>query len=686
MPFEDLYAHRFDAAITRTLLNPGPPPEGESFSLWSFGAAGARGLPAAALEVGGSALDALAGSAQEVARRPRLKVLQDQPDDLERRQATAKFVSEGGTIMRNKASEMAPDPLTSHVADQALFGVTRFGTKLVAGTLAAGPYGGAALAGAEETNTVFQRLKGEGVDPTTAFKAGVVQGGISAAGAVLPVGGSTLARTAALTLFGGPGAFMAQEALSRKILEAYPEQAKKHDPTDGLGLALSLAIPGAFGALHLRGVNARAAQVEAGRVPLEQMTVAERQGLKFNDAALDDYASRAAEAHGVPPSILLAVKNAGEKSNSTATSPKGAQGVMQFMPATWKEIGVGDPKDPVLSINAGAAYLRKLFDQYGSWDAAVAHYNGGGEQARLVKAGERPSFPETAAYLDRVRQYVSDHTASSAAKNPDLVDAARVRVTGDALARSLPDHPDAFSEMQRAGDAVAAGEHVDVPPPVTIDPIDTQMARLGEESTFLPEKDAAGGAMRTAAAPESTPAALMAALKVARENDRPDVASVIVHRLERGADAAEAGVPPVPLQGDRPASHAEPLALAAQARADATAARAAHPEAPPRPTPEPQPPVRSQPARPTQNTLPRHDVVAEAAGSTAKPAKAEAPSLDSQRVAMLLQDKPDMPVKLPGSDTTMSASEALAQAKEAAAYEAKEADLYKAALDCALGV
>jgi soluble lytic murein transglycosylase-like protein len=91
----------------------------------------------------------------------------------------------------------------------------------------------------------------------------------------------------------------------------------------------------------------------------------------------------------VPPALLLAVKNAGEKSGPTAVSGKGATGVMQFMEGTAKEMGLADRTDPVASIDAGARYLKKLHDAYGSWDAAVAHYNGGGAQAAIVRGGGR---------------------------------------------------------------------------------------------------------------------------------------------------------------------------------------------------------------------------------------------------------------------------------------------------------
>src|SRR5262249_34916463 len=62
--------------------------------------------------------------------------------------------------------------------------------------------------------------------------------------------------------------------------------------------------------------------------------------------------------------------------DGTRISPTGDVGIAQFQPATADELGV-DPTDPFASIAGAARYLRKLFDQFGSWDAALAAYNWG---------------------------------------------------------------------------------------------------------------------------------------------------------------------------------------------------------------------------------------------------------------------------------------------------------------------
>jgi cytochrome oxidase assembly protein ShyY1 len=84
--------------------------------------------------------------------------------------------------------------------------------------------------------------------------------------------GSTLARTAALYVAGGPGGFMAQQAATRGILERadYGELAKKYDPLDPVGLGLSALIPLPFAAMgaarNIRGARG-AVQDVPGQAP-----------------------------------------------------------------------------------------------------------------------------------------------------------------------------------------------------------------------------------------------------------------------------------------------------------------------------------------------------------------------------------------------------------------------------------
>ena len=108
----------------------------------------------------------------------------------------------------------------------------------------------------------------------------------------------------------------------------------------------------------------------------------------------------AAETH-VPAAMLLAVAAQESGFNPSAVSPAGAQGLMQFMPATWARYGRGNPFNPKAAIFAGAAYLRHLALKLGSWPLAIAGYNAGGQA--VVNAGYRiPPYRETQNYVPAV--------------------------------------------------------------------------------------------------------------------------------------------------------------------------------------------------------------------------------------------------------------------------------------------
>lgn len=126
--------------------------------------------------------------------------------------------------------------------------------------------------------------------------------------------------------------------------------------------------------------------------------------VRYNDPALDKYANSVEAKLGLPRNVLNSVKNFGERSNSDQVSPKGARGVMQFMPDTWKQYGKGNPTDPYASIDAGGRYFKDMLTRYrGNVDAAITEYNGGTEQGKAVASGARPWVAETKNYLDRVK-------------------------------------------------------------------------------------------------------------------------------------------------------------------------------------------------------------------------------------------------------------------------------------------
>ena len=125
---------------------------------------------------------------------------------------------------------------------------------------------------------------------------------------------------------------------------------------------------------------------------------------KVSKPRLDMYASEfkaASKAHKVDDAFLRAIAHAESGFNPAATSAKGAQGLMQLMPNTAKELGVSNPYQSKESINGGAKMLKQLLARYkGDYAKAAAAYNAGA--GAVAKFGGIPPYRETVSYVDKV--------------------------------------------------------------------------------------------------------------------------------------------------------------------------------------------------------------------------------------------------------------------------------------------
>ena len=145
---------------------------------------------------------------------------------------------------------------------------------------------------------------------------------------------------------------------------------------------------------------------------LNNLSPQELAKIKYNDPRLDSFASAVEERYQLPPGLIEAVKNAGERTQTGQVSPKGAKGVMQFMDST-RKIYDHDYNDPRASINAAGMYFRDLLKQYnGNAKAAIAAYNGGTKAGKAVLAGQEPPAAETRNYLGRMFTYMEKKTAA----------------------------------------------------------------------------------------------------------------------------------------------------------------------------------------------------------------------------------------------------------------------------------
>jgi hypothetical protein len=111
--------------------------------------------------------------------------------------------------------------------------------------------------------------------------------------------------------------------------------------------------------------------------------------------------AEAARKRDLSPELLRAVMKQESAFKPCAVSMRGAQGLMQLMPATARQFHVADPFDPSQNVQAGAAFLKQLLTRYkGDLRLALAAYNAG--PLRADQQSDRPFPIETQNYLANI--------------------------------------------------------------------------------------------------------------------------------------------------------------------------------------------------------------------------------------------------------------------------------------------
>ena len=180
-----------------------------------------------------------------------------------------------------------------------------------------------------------------------------------------------------------------------------------------LGLALALAV-----------LWTGAARGEDAERPSLPKTKEERQ--TYAASVCTTIAARADE-NGLPPAFMARLIWKESLFDPGAVSPRGAQGIAQFMPGTAAMRGLADPFDTQTALAASAAYLAELRKGLGNLGLAAAAYNAGEDRVRRWIAGTGGLPYETQDYVMSITGRGADYAFDTTGN------AAVVRASHDAL-------------------------------------------------------------------------------------------------------------------------------------------------------------------------------------------------------------------------------------------------------------
>ena len=112
-----------------------------------------------------------------------------------------------------------------------------------------------------------------------------------------------------------------------------------------------------------------------------------------------------ARSFGLEEALVKAVIKVESDYQSRTVSSKGAQGLMQLIPETARDLKVKNPFDPFENIRGGSQYLRQMLDLFNEdLELALAAYNSG--PTTVKRYGGIPPYDETRNYVKRVKHYL----------------------------------------------------------------------------------------------------------------------------------------------------------------------------------------------------------------------------------------------------------------------------------------
>jgi soluble lytic murein transglycosylase-like protein len=117
-------------------------------------------------------------------------------------------------------------------------------------------------------------------------------------------------------------------------------------------------------------------------------------------------------AYELDPKLVKAIIATESCFDRKAVSSVGAQGLMQLMPATAKELGVSNSFDANQNIRGGTKYFSEMLERFNnSIELALAAYNAGPNA--VEKYGGIPPYAETKGYVKKVLKRYANYIAKS---------------------------------------------------------------------------------------------------------------------------------------------------------------------------------------------------------------------------------------------------------------------------------
>lgn len=124
-------------------------------------------------------------------------------------------------------------------------------------------------------------------------------------------------------------------------------------------------------------------------------------GRKVSPQELEPVVQEASRHYNLPSPLIKAVIRVESNFNPGATSPKGAQGLMQLMPGTAGQLQVNNAYDIRENILAGTRYLHMMLERFGyHLPMALAAYNAGPQ--RVEQYWDIPPITETQGFVREV--------------------------------------------------------------------------------------------------------------------------------------------------------------------------------------------------------------------------------------------------------------------------------------------